>query len=95
MTSNFLTPFPTGPFRFVALDVETANNDRGSICQIGVARVRPDHSIETWMTYVDPRVDRWVFTYLHGISAMTVRGAPAFAEVLPVLREALAGYTVH
>ncbi|MBW0159506.1 3'-5' exonuclease [Sinorhodobacter sp. B57] len=90
-----VTPFPKGPFRFFALDVETANNDRGSICQIGVACVRPDNSIETWMTYVDPQVDRWVFTSLHGISARTVRGAPTFAEVLPVLRDALNGATVY
>lgn len=90
-----VTPFPSGPFRFFALDVETANNDRGSICQIGVACVRPDNSIETWVTYVDPQVDRWVFTSLHGISARTVRGAPTFAEVLPVLREALNGATVY
>lgn len=90
-----VTPFPKGPFRFFALDVETANNDRGSICQIGVAGVRPDSSIETWVTYVDPQVDRWVFTYLHGISARTVQGAPTFAEVLPVLRNALNGATVY
>lgn len=90
-----VTPFPTGPFRFFALDVETANNDRGSICQIGVACVRPDNSIETWVTYVDPQVERWVFTYLHGISARTVQGAPTFAEVLPVLRDALNGATVY
>lgn len=87
-----VTPFPKGPFRFFALDVETANNDRGSICQIGVACVRPDNSIETWMSYVDPQVDRWVFTYLHGISARTVKGAPTFAEVLPVLQDALVGH---
>lgn len=90
-----VTPFPKGPFRFFALDVETANDDRGSICQIGVACVRPDNSIETWVTYVDPQVDRWVFTYLHGISARTVQGAPTFAEVLPVLRDALNGATVY
>lgn len=90
-----VTPFPKGPFRFFALDVETANIDRGSICQIGVACVRPDNSIETWVTYVDPQVERWVFTYLHGISARTVKGAPTFAEVLPVLRDALSGATVY
>lgn len=90
-----VTPFPKGPFRFFALDVETANNDRGSICQIGVACVRPDNSIETWMTYVDPQVDRWMFTSLHGISASTVRGAPTFAEVLPVLQDALKSAIVY
>lgn len=90
-----VAPFPKGPFRFFALDVETANNDRGSICQIGVACVRPDNSIEAWVTYVDPQVDRWVFTSLHGISARTVQGAPTFAEVLPVLQDALQGMTVY
>lgn len=88
-------PFPRGPFRFVALDVETANHDRGSICQIGVACVRPDATIETWVTLVDPQVDRWAFTWLHGIGARTVRGAPTFAEVLPVLAAALEGLIVY
>ncbi len=90
-----VTPFPEGPYRFFALDVETANHDRGSICQIGVACVRPDNSIDTWVTYVDPQVDRWAFTYLHGIDARKVRGAPTFAEVLPVLCETLNGATVY
>ncbi len=83
-----LGDFPQGPFRFVALDVETANNDRGSICQIGVACVRPGNAIETWVTYVDPQTSRWVFTGLHGISNATVAGAPTFAEVLPICRRA-------
>jgi DNA polymerase-3 subunit epsilon len=90
-----MPPFPKGPFRFVALDVETANNDRGSICQVGVACVRPDNTIETWVTYVDPEVDRWHFTYLHGISAKTVQGAPRFREVLPMLVNALKDYVIY
>lgn len=95
VTEVFVRPFPTGPFRFFAMDVETANNDRASICQIGVACVRPDNSIETWVTYIDPQADRWVFTNLHGISARTVKGAPTFAEVLPILQDALAGRVVY
>lgn len=87
--------FPKGPFRFFGLDVETANNDRGSICQIGVACVRPDNSIETWVTFVNPRTDVWLWSGLHGITARTVRGAPAFAEVLPVLKAALADKIVY
>lgn len=90
-----LREFPTGPFRFVALDVETANHDRASICQIGVACVRADNSIETWVTYVDPRTSHWVFTGLHGISRATVKGAPTFAEVLPILEDALRDLTVY
>jgi len=77
-----VTPFPKGPFRFFALDVETANNDRGSICQIGVACVRHDHSI-------------WLWSGLHGITAAKVRGAPTFVEVLPVLQAALDGAIIY
>ena len=87
-------PFPSGPFRFVALDVETANHDRRSICQVGVACVRPDNSIETWATYVDPQTARWAFTSIHGISEATVSGAPAFEQVLPTLERALGGVCV-
>tara|TARA_R110000796_G_scaffold14517_1_gene47446 strand:- start:25486 stop:27072 length:1587 start_codon:yes stop_codon:yes gene_type:complete len=87
--------FPKGPFRFVALDVETANHDRASICQIGVACVRPDNSIETWVTYVDPQTSHWVFTGLHGIDNKMVLGGPTFAEVLPVLEECIGRVEVY
>lgn len=87
--------FPKGPFDFFALDVETANNDRASICQIGVAAVRPDRSIETWVTYVDPQVDRWTTTFVHGITEATVGGAPLFSDVLPVLENELDGAIVY
>ncbi|WP_338303740.1 exonuclease domain-containing protein [Erythrobacter sp. Dej080120_24] len=95
-TSDASVPsFPKGPFRFVALDVETANNDRSSICQIGVACVRPDNSIASWKTYIDPQVRDWHFTGLHGISAHTVSGAPVFAQVIAVLNETLRGVPVY
>lgn len=87
--------FPEGPFRFVALDVETANNGRGSICQIGVACVRPDNSIATWKTYINPQARDWHFTSLHGISADTVSGAPVFAQVIAVLNETLRDVPVY
>ena len=77
----------SGQFRFIAVDVETAGYEISSICQIGLAFVGFDNSIETFSTYVDPCT---CFadgnTRLHGIDAKTVRGAPTFAEVLPELR---------
>ncbi|EBA04060.1 Exonuclease [Rhodobacterales bacterium HTCC2150] len=77
-------------FRFIAVDVETANYDVSSICQIGLAFVNFDASIDTYSTYVDPCTS---FadgnTRLHGIDARTVRGAPVFAQILPELRSVL------
>ena len=40
---------------FVALDVETANPDMASICQIGAARYSGGILAEEWKTYVDPQ----------------------------------------
>ncbi|UFW65803.1 3'-5' exonuclease [Rhizobium laguerreae] len=88
-------PVPVGEFRFVAIDVETANSDRASICQIGLACVRPDNSIETWMTYVDPRTNDWSCSRIHGITARTVKGARSFHEVFPQLEQALSGKVVY
>ncbi len=88
-TIKHIPPFPNGPFRFFALDVETANGDRSSICQIGVAGVRQDDSIETWVSYIDPHTENFPFSMIHGITASTVRGAPGFTEVLPSLKAAI------
>ena len=41
-------------YRFVALDVETANADRGSICQLGLALVDHDGAIQTASFMIDP-----------------------------------------
>ncbi len=75
---------PTGPFRFVALDVETANSDPASICQIGLACVDMGGSIHVASTLVDPEQRFSGFNVqLHGIGPDMVRGAPRFSDVLP------------
>lgn len=83
-------PTGKGPFRFIAVDVETAAYDVASICQIGLAFVRFDATIETYSSYVDPcmRFSEGN-TRLHGIDANTVNGAPTFAQLLPHLRTLL------
>ncbi len=93
--NNKLPPFPEGHFRFFALDVETANNDRGSICQIGVACVGDDNSIQTWKTFVNPQVDIWVHTSIHGICAEMVGDAPTFDRILPLLNRVLGRQMVY
>jgi len=67
---------------FVAIDVETANPDIASICQIGLARYRNGSLTEEWKSYVDPQ-DYFddINIAIHGIDQSTVRGAPVLAEV--------------
>lgn len=81
---------PSGHFRFIALDVETACSDAASICQIGIACVRPDNRIETFATLVNPRMPFSAFNIqLHGIGPDNVADAPdfraAFARLAPLL----------
>lgn len=85
--------FPDGDFRFIALDVETSCGDSASICQIGLACVGLDQSIQTWSAYVDPMLPFSPFNVdLHGISAKTVENAPTFAQIWPQLLQLLIKY---
>jgi DNA polymerase-3 subunit epsilon len=80
---------------FVAVDVETANSDPRSICQIGIAGFHQGKLIERWQSLVDPR-DRFDAGNMavHGIRAAAVRGAPTFGEVYPELQMRFGGRIV-
>lgn len=80
---------------FVALDVETANPNMASICQIGAARFSGGVLAEEWKTYVDPQdyFDGMNVT-VHGIHESTVAGAPTFPVVSDALRRWLGGAVV-
>ena len=80
-----ITPPPRGDYRFFALDVETANRGRGSICQIGIACVTHDGRIDGWSTLIDPQTEDWSCSFVHGITGKHVRGAPRFWQVFPYL----------
>ena len=63
-------------YRFVAVDVETANRQQGSICQIGLALVSTDNQIETTGLLIDPEQSFESFNVrLHGIDQEAVAKA--------------------
>ncbi|KPA23252.1 DNA polymerase III PolC-type [Shimia sp. SK013] len=81
---------PDGPFRFIALDVETASRAAGSICQIGLCFVSDTGTMQTYSVLVDPEDPFEAFnTELHGISAETVRDAATFPTVYAALFDRL------
>lgn len=59
---------------FNAIDVETANADRASICQIGVVHVREGAIAERWQTLINPEdwFDPWNIS-IHGIDESNVQ----------------------
>lgn len=77
---------------FVALDVETANPDMASICQIGLVRYVDGHIKDELGTYIDPQDYFDPFNVsIHGIDEGTVAGAPTIAEVAETLYGLLDG----
>ena len=76
--------------QFVAIDVETANPDMSSICQIGLAKFVDGQLAEEWSTFVDPEeyFDE-VNISIHGISPRMVKGQPKLPQIADRLRSSL------
>lgn len=84
---------------FVAIDVETANSNRASICSIGWTEVVDGQVLSTGSVLCrPPETVSWFDSYLthnvHGISAADVADAPTFDEVWPVIANLIGGRTV-
>jgi DNA polymerase-3 subunit epsilon len=73
---------------FVAIDVETANPDRASICQVGLVRVEDGAIGDSWTTLIDPETyfDPWNIE-VHGITPSMVGGQPRFSDLAARVRE--------
>ena len=68
---------------FVAIDLETANSDMSSICQIGLAGFEDGALVVEWESYVDPE-DFFapVNISIHGITEETVLGQPTLPDLV-------------
>lgn len=69
--------------KFSVIDVETANADFSSICQIGIAEFENGELINSWETLVNPE-DYFDShnTSIHGITNRMVKEAPTFPQIL-------------
>jgi len=67
---------------FIAIDVETANADMASICQVGLAKYESSVLCDEWKTYIDPEdYFEGINISIHGIDSSVVKGSPTFPEV--------------
>ena len=75
---------------FVALDVETANADMASICQIGLAKYSKDKLVEVWTSLINPE-DYFdpINMAIHGITEDNVVDSPKFPQIVDVLKSYL------
>ena len=81
---------------FVAIDFETANEQRHSACEIGLCVVRNGQVVESRAWLIRPPELRFnsFNTYLHGIAAQHVRNEPEFDGLWPALQPYLEGRLV-
>lgn len=76
--------------KYYVIDVETANPDYSSICQIGLVEISGTQIIDEVRQFIDPCSYFDPFnTSIHGISAGDVIGQPTFAQFIPDLAEML------
>ena len=80
---------------FHAIDVETANSNRDSICQIGVVHVQDGVIRDQWGTLVNP--DDWFDPYnigIHGITSGDVLSSPMWVDIHEGLSKRLSNSVV-
>lgn len=73
---------------FTSLDVELANSDYTSICEVGIARFRGGQLVETWRVLVNPEseFEAIYHTNIHGIHDKHINGAPTFPDIYSTLK---------
>ncbi len=73
---------------FTALDFETANSDRTSICSVGIVRVEGGRIVAKVHQLINPCAPfQYWNTKIHGITAFDVRNAPTFPEYWENIRD--------
>lgn len=81
--------------KFIALDVETANPDMASICQVGIVHFENGRPVDSWSSLIDPK-DYFdgMNVSIHGIDEDDVQGAPDFKQVSEEIKRRIAGQVV-
>lgn len=68
---------------FAAIDFETANECRSSVCSVGVVVVRKGKIVDKFYSLINPEPGhyRWFCTQVHGLSEKDTYDAPVFPDV--------------
>ena len=68
---------------FAAIDFETANNERTSVCSVGVIIVRTGEIVDSFYSLIQPEPNYYNYwcTQVHGLTEEDTEDAPIFPEV--------------
>ncbi|MDR1895525.1 MAG: 3'-5' exonuclease [Prevotellaceae bacterium] len=78
---------------FVAIDFETANGKRSSVCSVGVVIVRNGQIVEKIYRLICPEPEWYSYwnTRVHGLTAKDTANAPVFPDVWEEIAPKIAG----
>ena len=68
---------------FAAIDFETANNERTSVCSVGIVVVRNGEIADSFYSLIQPEPNYYNYwnTQVHGLTREDTEEAPVFPEV--------------
>ena len=68
---------------FAAIDFETANNERCSVCSVGVVVVRDGEFADRFYSLINPEPNYYTYwcSRVHGLTREDTEDAPVFSEV--------------
>ena len=78
---------------FAAIDFETANGRRSSICSVGVVVVRGGKIVDKFYSLIQPTPNYYTYwtTEVHGLTRQDTDNQPKFPEVWAQIKERIAG----
>lgn len=81
---------------FAAIDFETANGQRTSVCSVGVVVVRGGEIVDTFYSLIRPLPNVYLpfNTAIHGLGPCDTDTAPAFPDVWAQVAPRIAGLTL-
>lgn len=78
---------------FAAIDFETANGRRSSVCSIGIVIVRGGEIIDRFYSLIKPLPNYYTYwtTKVHGLKRQDTDNQPTFPEVWARIKDKIAG----
>jgi DNA polymerase-3 subunit epsilon len=78
---------------FAAIDFETANKERTSVCSVGVVIVREGEIVDSFYSLIKPEPNYYSYwnTKVHGLTQEDTDNAPVFPDVWAQIEEKING----
>ena len=93
MEKNLDGPHSSALKDFAAIDFETANGERSSVCSVGVVVVRGGEIVDSFYSLIQPEPNYYSYwcSRVHGLCSEDTDEAPVFPEVWKQIEPLIAG----